>query len=110
MRKYEEECLRFAFDAEISMKKVGEIAQEKIPVILSKNKHLINDLLDPTYCKNKFKVYYSILSKNEMIDAYGRRRTYKNTYRIGKEDYYMCSQWHARSKKALLDWIWQNRK
>lgn len=110
MKKYEEECLRFAFDAEMSMKKIGEIAQTKIPAVLKKNKHLVNDLLDATYCKKEFKLYYPMLSKNEIIDANGIKRTYINKYRFGKEDYYLCSQWHERSRKALLDWLWQNRK
>ena len=110
MRKYEEECLRFAFDAEMSMKKIGEIAQTEIPAILSKKPHLIKDFCDAIYCRNEFKVYYPILSKNEIIDAKGRKRTYSDTFRIRGKDYYLCSQWCERSRKALLDWIWINRK
>jgi 5-methylcytosine-specific restriction endonuclease McrA len=110
MRKYEEECLRFAFDAEMSMKKIGEIAQTKIPAVLRKKKHLISDFMDAKYCKNEFKVYYPILSKNEIIDANGIKRTYTDTIKIGKNDYYLCSQWHERCRKALLDWLWLNRK
>lgn len=109
MRKYEEECLRFAFDVEMSMIKIGEIAQTRIPNVLRKNKHLINDFMDATYCKEKFKVYYPIISKNEIVDAKGIKRTYVDSFKIGKNIYYLCSQWHERSRKALLDWLWVNR-
>lgn len=111
MRKYTEECLRFAFDAEMSMYKIGEIAQKEIPAIISKTTklHLIPDLLDPTYCKTQFKVYYPILSLTRTKDSKGRDRYYTNPIKIGKKNYYLCSQWCERSRGALLDWLWRNR-
>lgn len=113
MRKYSEECLRFAFDAEMSMKKIGEIAREYIPKIIKKSSKrcLINDLLDENYCKTKLKVYFPILSYTRTKDSKGWDRYYSEPIlKIGKKDYYLCSQWHERSRKALLDWIWENRK
>ena len=111
MRKYSEECLRFAFDAEMSMKKIGEIAQKEIPSIIAKTKNhaLINDLLDEDFCKSNFKVYYSILSPVRVKDPKGRDRYYVTPIKVGRKTYYLCSQWCERSRKALLDWIWQNR-
>lgn len=115
MRKYSEECLRFAFDAEKSMKKIGEIASEEIPGIIKRRgkRHLINDLLDEDYCKKTFKIYYPVLSLVRTRDAKGRDRYYgeSKSIRIGKRKYYICSQWYdERSRKLLLDWIWDNRK
>ena len=114
MRKYSEECLRFAFDAEMSMKKVGEIASEEIPDIIKKGKkhYLINDLLDEDYCKRTLKIYYPVLTLVRTKDAKGRDRYYAESkaITIGKKKYYLCSQWREGSRKALLDWIWENRK
>ena len=111
MRKYSEECLRFAFDAEMSMRKVGEIAQKEIPSIITKKskRHLITDLLDDVYCKTQFKVYYAVLSPERAKDAKGRDRYYANPVRIGRKEYYLCSQWQDRSRKALLDWLWMHK-
>ena len=112
MRKYSEECLRFAFDAEMSMKKIGEIAQKEILSIIKKSgkRYLINDLLDEFYCKKTFKIYYPLLTCVRTKDANGRDRYYAKPIKIGKTEYYLCSQWREASRKALLDWIWENRK
>ena len=112
MRKYSEECLRFAFDAEMSMYKIGKIAQKEIyPIIKKSSKyHLIGNLLDEDYCKTKFKVYYPILSTIRIKDSKGRDRYYATPIKIGRTNYYLCSQWCERSRKALLDWIWENKK
>jgi len=112
MRLYSEECLRFAFDAEMSMKKIADIAQADIPPIIKKKKniHLINDLLDENYCKTKLKVYYPILSPVRVKDSKGRDRYYATPVKIGRKNYYLCSQWYERSREPLLNWLWENRK
>ena len=104
--------MRFAFDAEMSMKKIGEIAQQEIYTIIrkSKNSHLINELLDENFCKTKFKVYYAVLSLTRTKDSKGRDRYYKTPIKIGRKTYYLCSQWCERSRKPLLDWLWTHRK
>lgn len=111
MRKYSEECLRFSFDAEMSMYKIGEIAQNKIPPIVQKkvNHHLVADLLDDTYCKTQFKVSYAVLSPVRTKDNKGRDRYYAKPIKIKRKEYYLCSQWYEKSRKALLDWLWENR-
>lgn len=107
MRAYSEECLRFSFDAKMSMAKVGEIAKKEIPLIIkkTKNRYLISELLDADYCKAQFKMYYAVLSLTRVPET----RYYATPIKIGRRVYYLCSQWGNRNREYLLDWIWKNK-
>ncbi len=112
LQQYSEECLQFAFEAEMSLKKVGIIAQEEIVAIIKKgkNRDLVEYLLNKEYCKKYFKLNYSILSAEREKDANGYYRYYSTPIKIGRKEYYLCKEWKERNRKPLLNWISENTK
>ncbi len=105
--------LRGAFDEIMKNDSIGVIAQREITSIIRQNKNrlLIRDLLDVSYCEHTFGLTrYPVLSTAPMYDDLGHPRSYTDpVFRIGKTEYYLCKEWQERHRKALLDWIWENR-
>ena len=110
LQQYSEECSQFAFEAEMSLKKIGIIAREEIPAIIKKrkNKDLIDALLNKEYCQEHFKLNYSVLSNEREQDAHGYYRYYCTPIKIGRKEYYLCKEWKEKSRAPLLKWIREN--
>ena len=92
-------------------KKVGQIARDEIPPIISRKPFLTNDLLDEDYCGKIFCIPASVLSNTQVFLPCGDRKYYaKPKVNANGNTYYLYMHWREENhRRALLDWIWANK-
>lgn len=65
---------------------------------------MVSNLMNKDYCSKEFGISYPVLVL-DVSGAYDRRRYYKNVV-AGK--YLICSQWYAKNRIRIDDWLAKN--
>lgn len=98
------------FCTAMKAKKVGQIAREEIPPIISRKPFLVNDLLDKSYCEKNFYIPAAAISTAQVLLPCGDRKYYADPkVNANGNKYYLYMHWRESHRGALLDWIWANR-
>lgn len=103
-------------DADISRKKIGELAQKVLREMLCNgcaSEEEISAMQTAEYSKQQFGLNYPLLVKANA--EYERVRYYTKSLTINGQTYYMCSQWFEKEGKNndrpyLLNWIENHKK
>lgn len=74
---------------------------------------IVGDLLDPRYCKARFKLGYPFLKpvdrsvplSRQGNDHHGRGRYWKKPLRVGNHEFLMCNNWFIWQRDAFDAWV-----
>jgi hypothetical protein len=86
---------------------IGQYAKNVFQSLLENRKldsTMIANLMDKSYCSRELGISYPVLAINTS-DLYDPQRYYKNVV-FGK--YVICSQWYAKSRIRIDDWLSSN--
>jgi len=86
---------------------IGQYAKNLFQSLLENRKFdstMIANLMDKNYCSRELGISYPVLAIYTS-DSYDRQRYYKNVV-VGK--YLICSQWYAKNRLRIDDWLSSN--